>query len=273
MQQNGIISWGPLPTGTTCRVEWASSLSGIWRTNWDELASLVTTNEQMSAEVPMFYRVVASLDLSRDLVAHWTFSGDANDLTTNANNGVITSATFVNDRHTNAASALDFQTADTYVTVVNSPSLDIHGGISISLWAKARSLPSSGARMLLGKSDYVTGTDYILRVLPGGRLQWEYGYYFETVTSPIDTDSWHHILVCATAPLGIARIYIDGVLVTHTQRPGGNHASVTNPLTIGCAGYWSAPWSEHFDGAIDDVRIYNRALTPAEVTAIYNQEK
>ena len=58
LSQNGVLTCSGLQPGTTATVEWASSLSGPWYTNWDNLSSItVATNSAITASVPMFYRV------------------------------------------------------------------------------------------------------------------------------------------------------------------------------------------------------------------------
>jgi len=56
--QNGLLVCANLQTGTVASVEWASSLSGPWQTNWAGLDTVtVNTNGTISVSVPMFYRV------------------------------------------------------------------------------------------------------------------------------------------------------------------------------------------------------------------------
>lgn len=59
---NGRLTWSNLAPNSTCRVEWASSLNGPWTNTWDHLNNISTgTNTQLSAFVPMFYRVVMTV--------------------------------------------------------------------------------------------------------------------------------------------------------------------------------------------------------------------
>jgi formylglycine-generating enzyme required for sulfatase activity len=56
--QNGVLVCSGLQTGTVANVEWASSLSGPWQTNWASLQSVtVNSNSTITVSVPMFYRV------------------------------------------------------------------------------------------------------------------------------------------------------------------------------------------------------------------------
>ncbi len=57
--QNGVLVCSGLQTGTVATVQWASSLSGPWQTNWAGLTGVaVATNGTLTVSVPMFYRVL-----------------------------------------------------------------------------------------------------------------------------------------------------------------------------------------------------------------------
>ena len=75
--------------------------------------------------------------------------------------------------------------------------------------------------------------------------------------------TWHHL--AATYDRTNLRIYLDGVQVG-TRALTGSIGVSANPLRIG----GNAIWGENFAGLIDDVRVFNRALTPAELTTIMN---
>jgi hypothetical protein len=79
-------------------------------------------------------------------------------------------------------------------------------------------------------------------------------------------DQWNHLL--ATYNGQHAKVYINGemeVQVAANEKIGVNN----NPVTIGATGYDV----DYFKGSIDDVRIYNRALSAEEVKALYDLEK
>ncbi len=90
-------------------------------------------------------------------------------------------------------------------------------------------------------------------------------------TKITDTTTYHHVAGTysgSKAASGI-KIYTDGVQSDTTTLTSGSYAGMTNgtgPLTIGM----EHPSSINFAGDIDDVRIYNRELTAAEVAAIYS---
>ncbi|MHC4520437.1 MAG: LamG domain-containing protein, partial [Planctomycetota bacterium] len=80
----------------------------------------------------------------------------------------------------------------------------------------------------------------------------------------ISVNTWHHIAYAIDAAAGTAEVYLDGVLgatVTFTGTP--LFMKPDQELRIGnCSG------TEYMNGLIDEVRVYNRALSPAEVAGL-----
>jgi hypothetical protein len=101
-----------------------------------------------------------------------------------------------------------------------------------------------------------------LRVWSGSWTGW-------TTTQHEPTGTWTH--VAFTHRGRTTRLYVDGKLAReqHDGTPRG--AGVTDsPLTIGAA----APWpNHHFDGAVDELRLYDRALTPDEIAALHDRSR
>ena len=173
--------------------------------------------------------------------------------------------------------ALSFDGVNDYVEVPNSPSLDITGAITLSGWIKVNSL--SGGSMMLVKGvshGHYTRTSYVLHVGTGvedGEIVFVlYGYWpadrFVT-TSSINTGEWYHLAATwdgSTSNANNVKIYINGELnqsftKTNTLR------SVTESVTIGSmkpSTYYNA-----LDGYLDEVAIYNRALSEQEIEERY----
>ena len=92
------------------------------------------------------------------------------------------------------------------------------------------------------------------------------GSTWETLINPSDTLSigeWYHIV--ATNDLSIARLYLNGVEIGTDTTPVTTKMTNTNIVDIGASG-----GTRYFKGLIDEVRIYNRALSPAEILQHYN---
>lgn len=265
---NGSMSFTGVPSGSRCEVQWASSLADPqWKADWDSLRAIITTGSTTIVKVPMFYRVVAYTNV--DLLAHYTLDGDAQDSSTHANHGTLVGPAPATNRFGVAGKATCFDGANDYILVPNSNSLNITGTLSIAVWLKPES--QSGARTIIGKSDYGVQTDFILRRHGDGKVQWEYNGQCYTGAGAIPDNTWSHCVVTAEGSGADQRraVYLNGAKVAHTTASGPFSLN-TSPVSIGAAWYWSAPGSEHFQGCLDDLRIYNRELTQSEVTVLYS---
>jgi len=209
----------------------------------------------------------AQAELNDGLVAYYPFNGTANDESGNENHGIVHGATLCEDRHGSPNRAFCFDGVDDVIEIPDDDTLDLIGPISIAAWVLPTAFPATRHTMIVGKSNYLTLTNYLVRILPGGYLQWEYGVYHETTANPLQEGAWVHITVTAESPDGTGTIYVNATPVAHEERPSP-FGTVDDPVTIGGA---SHPfYSEFFSGRIDDVRLYHRALTEIEVGELYS---
>ena len=90
----------------------------------------------------------------------------------------------------------------------------------------------------------------------GGTFNGAVGYVTGTTASPVN--AWTHVAL--TYDGAMLRLYVNGTPVASRTQTGGIQAT-TNPLWIG----GNNPYGEYFQGLIDEVRIYSRALTSGEI--------
>ena len=156
--------------------------------------------------------------------------------------------------------ALSFNGINSRVNIPDDSGLQLTNGMTIEAWVNPATL--SGWRSVVMKES-PTGLAYALYAHDGTRpagylntgLATDFGV---NGTTTLQVNTWTHL---ATTYDGSAmKLYINGVLVG-TRATSGTILTTTNPLRIG----GNAPWGEYFSGLIDEVRIYNRALTPAEI--------
>jgi hypothetical protein len=89
-----------------------------------------------------------------------------------------------------------------------------------------------------------------------------------TITnSDVSNGNWRHVAMVADKTAGVVRTYIDGVLVATSTDYGGSWPTLntTTPLLLG-----NDNFGDYLNGTIDDLRIYNRALTQPEIQADMN---
>ena len=218
--------------------------------------------------------------LKDGLVGHWTFDGkDANgrvdDVSGQGNHGTINWATTTPFVIGKIGQAMEFDGSDDYVSVGDTSVLDLGQGsgkeIAISLWYYERRT-STDFQALIQKSNSQNSTniDYSLSTVDNS-LIWGTGIssdacsWFSTSKPSINT--WHHVvgtLVSNGDQTGNKRLYIDGLQVGNCSY-AAKAATNNDPLAIGSI---SSAWFSN--SLIDDVRIYNRALSADEIKRLYN---
>ncbi|GBE06827.1 doubled CXXCH motif [bacterium BMS3Abin10] len=221
------------------------------------------------------YKAIASDPEGASLafaVAYWKFDEGVNsvvyDETINNNDGTISGAVWTAGK---TGSALSFDGTGSYVEVPDSDSLDLTASGSVELWTKKNS--ETDYMAYISKDSAYQLIDFTwpyyahygkLAVKWGsepGQDGFNYDLYVQQ-NNIIPIDIWTHILFTYNG--NYLRIYKNGLLLEEV--PFVNDAAVNaNPLRIGSRG----DGSYYFDGAIDEVIIYNKALTASEVRARY----
>jgi hypothetical protein len=212
--------------------------------------------------------------LANGLVGHWTFDGPdvtdkVYDRSGQGNNGYFYgSATSSAKTIGKLGQGLVFNGTNNYVNAGNTASLSISGNITVALWAKWTA--SGDFYVALSKNDSganQNGYAFWTHAFFGQQMVFQIGdnttRHIEVLSGGTPNDGrWHHFV--GTWDGAIVRVYLDGV-------EGGNDAytytlvSSAFPLNIGK----NANGAEYFPGSLDDVRVYNRALSAAEIKQLY----
>jgi len=191
------------------------------------------------------------------------------DSSGNGNTGVLHGATFVAGHHGNA---LAFGGAD-YAEAANSASLDIAGtGLTIAFWARIESTNSGVDYVLVGKPwngssmpsqfyqygvEYSNSSNKTVDFFFGDPSGGPHGPHRMAVSPGV----WTH--VAYTYDGAIVHGYVDGV-ERLSSSDAGSLAARGNSLRLGADG----AYQQFLDGALDDLRIYGRAVTPDEVRSV-----
>ena len=95
------------------------------------------------------------------------------------------------------------------------------------------------------------------------------GILLRTAASSTSDDRWHHVVGVVDRVAARLLVYVDGVLVVGGQTvvPAGVDLTASFPMTMGAFAGDAASSALHFTGSLDDVALYHKALTPAEIAA------
>ena len=214
---------------------------------------------------------MSAADLTEGLVGWWTFDEGtgtvAADSSGNGNDGTLSGPVeWTPDGK--IGGALKFTGPYNFVRVPNSPSLNPTREITIAAWIN----PSwTGNNRILQKS--TEGSDSQYRFLKEGgnniRLHLPPAANFEVTGHLPPNGEWTHL--AGTYDHSMIRIYFNATLIGETAF-SDNMQTSDGPLFIGTK--WSqAPAGDEFNGIMDDVRIYNRALSQSELAILGGDPK
>ena len=216
------------------------------------------------------------VSLHNGLVGWWPFCGNAADESGNGNNGVVNGATLTVDRFGNSGSAYEF-TGGESISVSSSPSLEnISNTYSLSSWVNISSFNSSGPGHfpILDKSTTCPSTPGSSPFLFIGS-DTTLGYHVQNIDCGVATmyggsgqpstlGQWEHVV--AVYDSVDIKIFINGILMNTT--PSSGVVTMNNAdLTFGLATFAGLQYAY---GTLDDIGIWNRALTQQEITNLYN---
>ncbi len=209
------------------------------------------------------------------LVGYWSFnegsSTKAIDYSGNGNTGTLTNMATSPSTPTSGwnngklGKALAFDGTDDYVTIGDSNSLDISSDFSISLWVKTSTTANT---VILEKSN--DNTNYHLHMSgdTAGALQFGITSNASTGrisgTQVVNDNRWHHVVGTFSDSSNTLRLYIDGVLSQSNTGASDTVSGNSQSLLLG-----SRSGSAAFPGSLDEARIYSRALTQVEISALY----
>lgn len=208
--------------------------------------------------------------LEQGLVGHWTFDGPdfadrVYDRSGNPNHGVLFNVATASAKAIGRlGQGFNTDANDDEIRIQDHASLDILSSFTLATWFKADSFAAGGFRTLMAK-------------------QGDGGYYLETFDNEVscgfndggapfdhDTDTenlatgaWYH-LACVFDDAGnTIKIYINGVEELSEARSGAPSGNNNSFYLVSVNG------AQVVDGTMDDPRVYNRALSPAEVQQLY----
>lgn len=205
------------------------------------------------------------------LIGWWPFNGNANDESGNHNNGAIHGAVLTTDRLGSDSSAYLFDGSSSYISIPSSASLESPTfRLTMSTWINLAGYSLSGQAFapILMKSDNGSNA-FMYRFninINGAGLYVAINNWnnYTGITSNFLLNKWY--MVTAVLDSSTSSFYINDSLISKMAF-ATNIVNNTLPLEIGrdVPGY-----TEVFNGEIDDIGIWNRALSQQEISGLYN---
>ncbi|MCX6819577.1 MAG: DUF2341 domain-containing protein, partial [Candidatus Aenigmarchaeota archaeon] len=212
------------------------------------------------------------------LVGSWHFSEGtgtlAKDSSGSGNDGTLTNFNWNSQSnwtvgYNDTGTGINFDGTNDYVNMPNSASLNITGNITIETWGYIK---SDRLNPFVSKRNGASPVNYEFNTGSNRSL----GFHFyngawrgvDTQKNVFNLSAWVHFAV--TYDMSNIKIYVNGLLVNSTPQTNAL-LSDGNPIRIGRT--YDGSSNYYFNGSMDEVRIYNRSLSQAEILQHYNESK
>ncbi|MFN5734656.1 MAG: LamG domain-containing protein [Flavobacteriales bacterium] len=215
---------------------------------------------------------------SNGLVGWWPFNGNANDESGNGNNGTVNGATLTIDRFGNANQAYGFDGVDDFIEVINSTQVTLIGNLTMSAWVNTFGSNGQNYQTIISKratywtSEYAMALSYHTGVIHDTKLMTSrmlgQGNQEQAWTNnPFSIMNWEFWTIVYST--GQVSLYKNGI-VDHSQPFTLVPTQQICPLLFGKNTLVDN--TEQFFGKIDDIGIWNRALTECEIQDLYHAQ-
>lgn len=217
---------------------------------------------------------IVHADLNDGLVAYYPFNGNANDESGNGNHGTVNGATLTSDRFGNRDSA--YNIVDKQYISLNYSAMNGHLDFTIACWVKF-DVMNSDINNILGVANSIEDNEFNLfynnnandfNIDLKGNTALDFGKSVD-----LSEANWHFVVFMRYNTEGV--LYVDNKKILTISIPNETINTSDNGVLLGqdqdcLGGCFDA--SQNLNGDIDDLRIYNRALSESEIIQIYNEQ-
>jgi hypothetical protein len=221
-------------------------------------------------------QIQAQTFLTNGLVAYYPFNGNAKDASGNGNDGTVYGAVLANDRFGVPESAFHFNGTNAYIDCGTNSVLRFTNALTLAAWVNISGPGSANYYGQSGVGTVINKEGEYQLLYANGELLWFFanqdpgwlGVGGQYVPGVLPTNVWQHVVVTYTN--GIVITYLNGARTNAYDGccAIGDVYPELNNLWIG--GRQQEP--DYFNGSIDDIRLYNRALSTNEVQQLYAYE-
>ena len=254
---------GTFNSNTSRTTTWtAPNTEGVYQINVS-----ATDNGSLSAQASTTILVKNFNAIPGKLIAHYPFSSNTDDVSGNQLHGQGFGTVFVADRNGAAERAIYFNGGTQNVRVTNSPLLNFQNAITVSCWFNATRLGDKEVFLLSHGS---WQNRWKISLTPEKNLRWTVNTLNAVADldapTPFVIDSFYYIT--ATYDGALMAIYVNGKLASYKPLTG-NIRTTTLPFLMGQMLPDNAEYN--FKGVIDEVKLFDYALSPTAVATLYQQ--
>jgi len=224
----------------------------------NELDSCIVINDKNSS--------TGDVNLTKGLVAHYEFEGNANDSSGNGNDGTEHGGVSYVDGMIGQAGRFDG--VDDWILIKNNDSLNITKAITMSAWVYIENYYNGWASILTKGDTSSMNSPYALLVYQRKLEIALNRHHLHLEENNVLDKKWTNIVI--TWDGLIVRYFVDGIEQSGTRNFNNSLNVIDGNLVIGKDAPGATEW---FTGKIDDLRLYNRALNEAEIKELYKLGK
>lgn len=194
------------------------------------------------------------------------FNGNASDESNHGNNGTVTNALLTADRNNAPLKAYQFNGINSEISIANNPLIDFNSSstFTISFWHYASA--ASNFSSIITKSEQSDTSGYVVGFDNTGKFRFMTNLLYEVkTTGTVPLNTWQHYTVTFNTKNQV-RVYVNGLMQASTAIPNLNG----NAYPVKLGRLYTTTSGYFYNGKIDELRIYNRALSPAEVEKLFN---
>lgn len=208
---------------------------------------------------------LAQAQVTNGLILYYKLDGNANDSSPSGNNGTPANVVWTNSIVSPGFQAAVFNGSSSYIQGATLlPNLT---SASISVWIFVTSAPTS-QQMVFFDGDTLNGQDFALKVGPGRLITFVTKDDQLVTTTNLPFNQWFHIAAVADATSDKLQLWVGGVVETNKTWTGSANIDHHYYPQVGRLAGGSTQIGNYFAGSIDDVRVYDRALSASEIGQI-----
>ncbi len=217
--------------------------------------------------VVLDFVIVSSMPVPVGIISWWPAGGNASDAITSNNGSLVNGTSFASGK---VGQAFSFNGTNQIVQVADAPSLNPTNGLTLEGWIYAARYSTNDSSVITGK-DIPYGTRQYLLAMASVSNQWVFrphvgltnGLNWFNGHVPVQTNTWYHVAM--TYDQANVTLYVNGAADSFAPATG---PVVTGNPSFNIGGEIYGPWN--FPGSVDELSVYNRALSATEIQSIYN---
>jgi len=223
----------------------------------------------------LYSQSVPSYVSTNGLVGWWGFNGNAQDGSVNGNHGTVNGATLTTDRFGNQNGAYSFDGLNDDIQISSLANFDFQKKVSISVWIHVNNYPGIKYNIV---TKYGNNTDAFALDIAQNNLIFDLStgwpnWFFYSSPFQWSVNNWYHIVSNYDFNGNKRNIYVNGQFHDSSNIIPAMINALSSNVVFGYFHNGQTIYNyQRYNGKLDDIAIWNRALTQQEITNLYNSQ-